>query len=713
MFNPQNHLVHVLNLLDQKLKVLTRIKYTHYENDSKNPFGGMVITYDEVKTLLWGSERLGLDSADKEALMASVETHEKALLDFERQCEVAGVFLPLKQIETIFQLNPFEKLCLVMALSVVLNEKYKKIYAYLQDSITETAPTFTLAIELFQYALNDRFPLRFILKENVVLCQMLLVSSCERDHQSYPTMILDESILDYILGRDRTDNALFEILTIVKPEEYEPSINWNLKTIDKINRFLEVDFDGDVTEKKLIFLTGAEGSGKSFQLQQWLNQKSIPAVVVDYAEAIASDYDTLGLIYDILREVKLVNGVLCLDHFTYDKTAARERYFLRHLSRHCQVLFILSRDNRPHDLKLEAFRVIKLELAMPDYTMRKRVWAHFLKANQMCCDEIDDLARAFHFTIGRIRSVVETVRAFEAHDNRDGIVTTERLFEASYRSIKHDFGDKAQKVEVRYTFNDLVLPNEIMEELHSICARVRNSGKVFDEWGFGEKLAYGKGLAMIFSGEPGTGKTMAAHAIAKTLNLELYQIDLSQMVSKYIGETEKNLNFIFNEAQRSSAILFFDEADALFGKRTTIASANDKYANVETSYLLQKIEAYEGVTILSSNFLKNMDKAFIRRMNHIIEFHMPNSEQRLKIWEGIFPSKVPLSDSVDLDFLSTHFELSGGNIKNIALRAAFMAAERNEAITMRDLLFAAKEELHKIGKVFVSDHLEEYAELIL
>lgn len=354
-----------------------------------------------------------------------------------------------------------------------------------------------------------------------------------------------------------------------------------------------------------------------------------------------------------------------------------------------------------------------IDMIHPDYKTRRDVWHYFANEKGLICETLSDVARAFQFSIGRIQSVVEKVSSINPSEQSEINVPVSVFFDICYSEIKHELGNKARKLKVRYTFNDLILPKEIMEELNSICARIRNTGIVFDEWGFGEKLSYGKGLSMVFSGEPGTGKTMAAHAIARELNLEIYQIDLSQMVSKYIGETEKNLSDIFNEAKRSNAILFFDEADALFGKRTAITNSNDKYANVETSFLLQKIEEYEGVTILSSNFLKNMDKAFMRRMNHIIEFHLPNCEQRLKIWEGIFPKEAPLCSTVDLNFLASHFDLSGGNIKNIALRAAFIAAERMDAITMKDLLFATKEELHKIGKVFVSDKLEEYADLMM
>jgi SpoVK/Ycf46/Vps4 family AAA+-type ATPase len=229
---------------------------------------------------------------------------------------------------------------------------------------------------------------------------------------------------------------------------------------------------------------------------------------------------------------------------------------------------------------------------------------------------------------------------------------------------------------------------------------VRHRVRVFDDWGFGQKLRIGKGLSALFSGRPGTGKTLAAEVMAASLELDLYAVDLSQVVSKYIGETEKNLSRIFQEAEDSNAILFFDEADALFGKRTEVADAHDRYANVETSYLLQRMEAYGGMVILASNLRENMDDAFLRRIRFVVEFPFPDATQRRAIWQAHFPADAPVADDVDLDLLAERMQVAGGHIKNIVLSAAFFAAANGQVIAMEHVLRGARREYEKIGKLW-------------
>ena len=241
--------------------------------------------------------------------------------------------------------------------------------------------------------------------------------------------------------------------------------------------------------------------------------------------------------------------------------------------------------------------------------------------------------------------------------------------------------------------------------LEMICATIRQRPRVYDEWGFDRKLAMGKGVIALFSGPPGTGKTMAAEIIAHDLGLDLYRIDLSAVVNKYIGETEKNLERIFREAQYSDAILFFDEADALFGKRSEVKDAHDRYANIETAYLLQRTEEYDGLVILATNLQKNMDEAFLRRLHFAVEFPEPEEAERLRIWERTFPREAPREADLDLALLARKFKISGGNIRNIVLGAAFLAAEENTPIAMRHLSRAVVHEMRKMGRLVVQGEL--------
>jgi SpoVK/Ycf46/Vps4 family AAA+-type ATPase len=269
----------------------------------------------------------------------------------------------------------------------------------------------------------------------------------------------------------------------------------------------------------------------------------------------------------------------------------------------------------------------------------------------------------------------------------------------------------AKKIEPRYTWEEIILPNDVKEQLKEISSHVTYREIVYSDWGFNRKLSLGKGLNIFFSGTSGTGKTMAAEIIAREVGLDMYKIDLSSLVSKYIGETEKNLNKIFKEAETSNAILFFDEADALFGKRSEIKDSHDRYANIEINYLLQKMEEHEGIVILASNYKNNIDDAFLRRLHFAIEFPFPDETLREKIWENIFPKETPVNNDVDLGFLA-NFKITGGNIKNIALAATFLAAGSSRIVKMESIIKATKREFQKMGKLCTPEEFGKYYELV-
>jgi SpoVK/Ycf46/Vps4 family AAA+-type ATPase len=256
-----------------------------------------------------------------------------------------------------------------------------------------------------------------------------------------------------------------------------------------------------------------------------------------------------------------------------------------------------------------------------------------------------------------------------------------------------------------------VLPPRAIQQLREVCATEKHRHLVYSTWGFDRRLSLGKGLNVLFHGSSGTGKTMAASILAQELGLDLYKIDLSTVVSKYIGETEKQLSQIFREAQSSNASLFFDEADALFGKRSEVKDAHDRYANIEVGYLLQKMEEYEGIVILATNFRKNMDEAFTRRMHFIIEFAFPDAPNRERIWKTLIPLDAPLADDVNFAFLARQFELAGGNIRNVALAAAFLAAAEGSPIRMEHFILATARELQKLGRMPSRTEFREYYDL--
>jgi hypothetical protein len=263
---------------------------------------------------------------------------------------------------------------------------------------------------------------------------------------------------------------------------------------------------------------------------------------------------------------------------------------------------------------------------------------------------------------------------------------------------------------VHFSWGDIVLPPKQLAQLRHICNQVRHRGTVYDDWGFGSKLAYGRGVRALFSGPPGTGKTMAAQIIASELERELYKVNIASLVSKYIGDTEKNLDSVFVSAAERDCVLFFDEADAIFGKRGEQRDSHDKYANMQTSYLLQRLEEHDGIVILASNYAGNMDTAFMRRIQNIVEFSKPSLEQRQRIWESLLLPTAPWG-KVDIAYLAG-FDLTGSEIKSIILQAAFLAVAQNGEIGMNEIVLALNQELHKTGRPKAAKTFGEYAKLL-
>jgi SpoVK/Ycf46/Vps4 family AAA+-type ATPase len=287
----------------------------------------------------------------------------------------------------------------------------------------------------------------------------------------------------------------------------------------------------------------------------------------------------------------------------------------------------------------------------------------------------------------------EALRLLEQHPASDIPGT---LWEASRSQARQRLDDLAQRLETQASWEDLVLPEAQGLVLRDISAHVRQRLKVYETWGFGKQGSRGLGISALFAGTSGTGKTMAAEVIAKELRLDLYRIDLSTVVSKYIGETEKNLRRIFDAAEEGGAILLFDEADAIFGKRSDVKDSHDRYANIEVSYLLQRMESYRGLAVLTTNLKSAIDTAFMRRIRFVVQFPFPDLEQRSEIWRRSFPKIAPTQN---LDFTKLgQLHIAGGNIRNTALNAAFIAADANEAIQMKHILHAAQSEYSKLEK---------------
>jgi SpoVK/Ycf46/Vps4 family AAA+-type ATPase len=353
--------------------------------------------------------------------------------------------------------------------------------------------------------------------------------------------------------------------------------------------------------------------------------------------------------------------------------------------------------------------VIAVAFGVPDYAERRAFWQAYLGRTALKGSDFDTLAQRFRLTPGQIAGACDLARSQARwHAAAQGEVAApmstepalDHLMQAARAQSGHALARLARKLEPKYRWTDIVLPDDQRAQLQEICLQFTHRPTVYGDWGFGRKLSLGKGLNVLFSGPPGTGKTMAAEVIINKLGLDLYKIDLSQVVSKYIGETEKNLDRIFAAAEDANAILFFDEAGALFGKRSEVKDAHDRYANIEVGYLLQKMEEYEGIAILATNLRSHLDDAFVRRMQVMVEFPFPDEDYRRRIWEVVFPREAPLGEDVDFGLLAREVRLAGGNIKNIGLASAFYAADDGGVIHMLHVLHAVNREHQKLGRTW-------------
>ncbi len=328
-----------------------------------------------------------------------------------------------------------------------------------------------------------------------------------------------------------------------------------------------------------------------------------------------------------------------------------------------------------------------------------------MKQSGVTLDEesLSVLAQRFRLTYAQIQDAarvsVGMASAIESNESSNiSNYAATSVVAAARAQCGHELAALATKINPKATWDDLILPEDAIAQLREVCDRVIHRDQVFNEWGFARKLSRGCGTPALFSGGSGTGKTMAAEVIANALGVDLYRIDLARMVSKYIGETEKNLDRVFTAAENANAILFFDEADALFGKRSEVKDAHDRYANIEVSYLLQKMEEYEGLSILATNLVDNLDQAFMRRLACHIYFPFPDEVARVQMWERAWPQGMPIGESVDRGLLAHELKIAGGNIKNIALGAAFNAAVNGGVVDMTHLSQAIGRELQKAGR---------------
>ncbi len=572
----------------------------------------------------------------------------------------------LRYLAERFGLDGLDRQILLTALAPELEPRYERLYGYLHDDVTRRRPSVELTLRLLVDSFEDRLAARRHFHPDSALFRHCVLEFADDAGAttllSRPFRVADR-IVAFLTGDDRIDDRLHGIVQVIEPM---PACVDGAAPRDDVDRLASLlGPRATVTNGPLVYVREPRpglADPVAFDACRSVGR----AMLVVNASDLLADGSPSDLIPVVTREAVLQRAVLAIsgfDRFLADEPGvARARDVLRR-----QLL-----DRRD------------VTVFVGEYRWEPAEW-------------IPDATTTVIELSGRQR---EAARRGAGPLDHAGAIGSPRL------------DGLAHQVEPRYGWDDIVLTRDNRAQLAELCARVRHEQQVLGDWGFGRKHVRRSGLTALFVGPPGTGKTMAAEVIASTLGLELFRIDLAAIVSKYIGETEKNLERIFRAADRGNALLLFDEADALFGKRSETRDAHDRYANVEVAYLLQRLETYEGLAILTTNLRGNVDEAFLRRLDFVVEFPLPEEAERLAIWRRAFPSEAPRGDDVDLAFLARKFRLAGGHIRNVALAAAFLAASEDSSISMRHLVRAMRREHQKLGKLIGDADFERYGGLL-
>lgn len=581
----------------------------------------------------------------------------------------------LDRLCAAFGLTSFERALLLLCAGIELDSRFAPLCAALHGDARRIHPTFSLALTVLPEphwsALSPTGPLRW----------WRLIEVDSGDGLTTSPLRIDERTLHFLTGVDCLDERLFGLLRPVTPladlAQSQFDVAQMLAQVWQQSEHTLVQLRSDDSAAAQAVVVAACA----------LLQTGVLMLRATDLPAIAAERETLIRLWE--REAIFSKSVLLVQcDESSPESAPAMTAFLETIQ---GPVVVVCRDL----LRLPQRSLRRFEVNKPSPAEQCALWEVALGAAGRSLNGQIASATA-QFNLGAQAIKAASCEVLEQLTVDAGDKTSAVFWEACRAQSRLRLNDLAQRIEPRAGWDDLVLPSTQIEALRHIAVQVRQRARVYDDWGFADKCARGLGISALFSGASGTGKTMAAEVIANELQLDLYRIDLSAMVSKYIGETEKNLRRVFDAAEAGGAILLFDEADALFGKRSEVKDSHDRYANIEVSYLLQRMEAYHGLAILTTNMKSALDKAFLRRLRFIVQFPFPDPVQRAEIWRRVFPDRTPTED-IDTTKLA-RLNLAGGNIRNIALNATFLAADAGDVVRMSHLLAAARGEYAKLEK---------------
>jgi hypothetical protein len=675
-------------------------------------FSGLYISEQEIARYISGQaveeRQLSAGSETLERLSRDIAAGRQQLDESIDGTLAAGFGLRIVDLRRAFHLTPADFFILLSAMAPDVDVRFQRYFAYLQNDVAKKRPTLQLLNRIWADGQTDRVSVReTFAPESPLVFEKLLLFPRAGEDQPFPAQhpLVAESVADFLAGVDSLDRRLRGFTSLIEPWAHKFESGYQSRHREISTRLLSLNEKG--ADPPLAYIWGPLGNGKGAIVEtvvKALGRRVLRVCCGTWLTVADSARQNL----DLLRREARLHG--CTLHFSdVDALLGQEpplvaglTVFREFLEANRSAGIVITGARRFAEIRNAlGIPLVGFEIPYPSIEEREEIWREKLDGLERSGNDewVSRLAVSFCFTPGQIDAAVRNALRAQPQNSIANQDAPEELFRNCREESNQTLLNFATKIVPRYRWTDIVLPPDTQAQLDEICNCVRSRGIVFETWGFGGKFSLGRGLNVLFAGDSGTGKTMSAEIIAGDLQLDLFKIDLSCIVSKYVGETERNLSKIFHEAQTSNSILFFDEADALFGKRSEVKDAHDRYANIEINYLLQKMDDYEGIVILATNLRSNLDAAFTRRLNYVVEFPFPDESHRETIWRKVFPQLTPLCDDIDFEFLAKRFKLAGGNIKNIALNGAFLASRNGGRVTMEHLIHATRREFQKMGKL--------------
>lgn len=716
-------LLTALHHLDQLLERAVRTARSVYGvGVGEDPYRGLYINEEEIKRLL--TREPGRPVLWPEGQAEGAALQEEFLTSI-------GSMPSLVMLAETFGLSVFDTAAVLIALATEVDLRYERLFAYLQDDVTRRRPSVDLVLNLLCTSVEEKLARRTHFAAEAPLLRHGLLQLIPDNSQNQTPLLnhslkLDDQITHRLLGQRVFDSRLATFCQLIRSNGSLNELPLNVEMKRTLWSLIE---QARKTRRPMrLYFPGPNYGDKHRVARVLAREIGAPLLRVELNHPRIAEMDFRQALKLVFREATFHEAVMYLDGFDAlmgERGAFQQKLLSNALSEHNGIVILPGEQASIPTLASagpEALGLITVPFHIPGFELRRECWGKISEAAglNLLAEEIDALAGRFRLTPDQIAEAVAEAQhkglSRAGDEDSDEAITSPAthsafmdICAAARAQSGHLLTTLARKIEPVYDWSDIVLPDDALAQLRELCQRVEQRQKVMNTWGFGRKLSLGKGVSALFAGPSGTGKTMAAEIIARELGLDLYKIDLSGVVSKYIGETEKNLDRIFAAAENSNAIVFIDECDSLMGKRSEVRDAHDRYANIEISYLLQKMEEYEGIVILATNLRQNLDESFMRRLAFTVHFPFPDDKQRRQIWDGIWPEAMPLANDLDLDFLSRQFKFSGGNIKNVALAAAFLAAADGNALTMAHLIRATRREFQKLGKPLAASELGSFA----